>query len=121
MMQNFRLSPFPTLSPLRKLCCRSNCTAFLRSSSFLALPRGFFLHLQEDFPRSGCRRVFPERRDTSHLPSRNNRFQQVPEAHAEALDHTVSWVLSFAGEAKILNPPELKKEVAKAARRILKG
>ncbi|HBB15188.1 MAG TPA: hypothetical protein DCZ76_13080 [Treponema sp.] len=73
-----------------------------------------FLHLQEDFLRSGCRRVFPERRDTFRLPSRNNRFQQVPEAHAEALDHTVSWVLSFAGEAKILNPPELKKEVAKA-------
>ena len=37
------------------------------------------------------------------------------------LGHTVSWVLSFAGEAKILNPPELKKEVAKAARRILNG
>ena len=37
------------------------------------------------------------------------------------LGHTVSWVLSFAGGAKILNPPELKKEVVKAARRILKG
>ena len=79
------------------------------------------MHLQEDFPRSDCRRVFTERRDTFRLSSRNNRFQQVPEAHAEVLDHTVSWVLSFAGEAKILNPPELKREVAKGARRILKG
>ena len=35
------------------------------------------------------------------------------------IDQTVAWVLSFAGRAKVLNPPELKKEVAKAAKKIL--
>ncbi|MBO5608519.1 MAG: WYL domain-containing protein [Treponema sp.] len=37
------------------------------------------------------------------------------------LEQTAAWILSFAGMAKVLNPPELKKEVAKAARKILKG
>ena len=37
------------------------------------------------------------------------------------VDQTVSWVLSFAGGAKVLNPPEIRKQVAKAARKILKG
>lgn len=35
------------------------------------------------------------------------------------IDQTVAWVLSFAGRAKVLNPPELKEEVAKAAQKIL--
>ena len=37
------------------------------------------------------------------------------------VDQTVAWVLSFAGGAKVLNPPEIRKQVAKAARKILKG
>lgn len=35
------------------------------------------------------------------------------------INQTVAWILSFAGGAKVLNPPELKEEVAKAAQKIL--
>jgi len=35
------------------------------------------------------------------------------------LSQTVAWILSFAEGAKVLNPPELKEEVAKAAQKIL--
>ena len=35
------------------------------------------------------------------------------------LDQTVSWILSFAGGAKVLNPPKLKDYVKDAARTIL--
>lgn len=35
------------------------------------------------------------------------------------VDQTVSWILSFAGAAKILNPPELCEQVKLAAKRIL--
>ena len=35
------------------------------------------------------------------------------------LDQTVSWVLSFAGGAKIINPPKLRNYVKDAARQIL--
>ncbi len=35
------------------------------------------------------------------------------------LDQTVSWILSFAGGAKVLNPPKLRNYVHDAARRIL--
>ena len=37
------------------------------------------------------------------------------------IDQTVAWVLSFAGGAKVLNPPEIQEQVAKAARKILAG
>ena len=35
------------------------------------------------------------------------------------LGQTASWVMSFTGGAKVLNPPELKAEVKEAAARIL--
>ena len=35
------------------------------------------------------------------------------------LSQTASWVMSFTGGAKVLNPPELKDEVRAAAQRIL--
>lgn len=35
------------------------------------------------------------------------------------IDQTVSWILSFAGGAKVLNPPELKDQVREAAKKIL--
>ncbi len=37
------------------------------------------------------------------------------------LNQVVAWVMSFTGGAKVLNPPELKKYVADAAREILKN
>lgn len=37
------------------------------------------------------------------------------------LGQVVAWVMSFTGGAKVLNPPELKKRVADAAREILKN
>ena len=37
------------------------------------------------------------------------------------LSQVASWVMSFTGGAKVLNPPELKKRVADAAREILKN
>ena len=37
------------------------------------------------------------------------------------LGQVVSWVMSFTGGAKVLNPPELKQRVADAAREILKN
>ena len=37
------------------------------------------------------------------------------------LSQTASWVMSFTGGAKVLNPPELKEEVRNAAERILKN
>ena len=36
------------------------------------------------------------------------------------LSQTASWVMSFTGGAKVLNPPELKDMVKKAAEEILK-
>lgn len=36
------------------------------------------------------------------------------------LSQTASWVMSFTGSAKVLNPPELKDMVKKAAEEILK-
>ena len=32
-----------------------------------------------------------------------------------------SWILSFAGGAKVLNPPELREQVKAAAKKILQG
>jgi predicted DNA-binding transcriptional regulator YafY len=32
-----------------------------------------------------------------------------------------SWILSFGGEAKVLNPPELREQVKAAAKKILKA
>ena len=37
------------------------------------------------------------------------------------LGQVVAWVMSFTGGAKVLNPPELKRRVADAAREILKN
>ncbi|MBP5444332.1 MAG: WYL domain-containing protein [Treponema sp.] len=37
------------------------------------------------------------------------------------LSQTASWILSFAGGAKALNPPELIAQVHEAARRILEN
>lgn len=37
------------------------------------------------------------------------------------LGQVVAWVMSFTGGVKVLNPPELKKRVADAAREILKN
>lgn len=35
------------------------------------------------------------------------------------IDQTAAWILSFAGGAKILNPPELRQQVREAAKKIL--
>ncbi|MBP5442688.1 MAG: WYL domain-containing protein [Treponema sp.] len=35
------------------------------------------------------------------------------------LSPTLSWVLSFAGSARVLNPPELKERIRQAATRLL--
>ena len=35
------------------------------------------------------------------------------------VDQTAAWILSFAGGAKVLNPPELREQVRRAAARIL--
>ena len=37
------------------------------------------------------------------------------------LAQTAAWILSFAGNAKVLNPPELKEEVQLAAKKILES
>ena len=37
------------------------------------------------------------------------------------LSQTASWIMSFTGGAKVLNPPELKELVKKAAEEILKN
>ena len=39
----------------------------------------------------------------------------------DELEMFSKWVMSFTGGAKVLNPPELKKRVADAAREILKN
>ena len=35
------------------------------------------------------------------------------------LDQTAAWILSFAGNAKVINPPQLKEQIKKAAQKLL--